>query len=153
MKRQATAVPGYDGDFALWAEAQALALRASRWADLDVAHLAEEIDDLSNRKRDELRSRLKQVAAHLLKLQYQPERATSSWLETIVEQVEAIEDVLEDSPSLRREMPDFIAKAYPRARRVASRETRLQIATFPEAPAPEFERALQSALRGDDVAF
>lgn len=150
---QQTAAAGYETDFAQWAESQAAALREGRFAELDMPHLLEEIDDLSGSLRREIRSRLRQIAAHILKLQHQPERATSSWSETIIEQSEAIEDVLEGSPSLRREMPGFIATAYPRARRLASRETKLSIATFPESPTPKFERALQAALAGEDFEF
>lgn len=150
---QRTAPAGYDDDFALWAEEQAAALREGRLADLDMAHLLEEIDDLSNRKRDAIRSRLKQISAHLLKFEHQPERATSSWKTTIRVQADKIEDIFDGSPSLRREMPDFIATGYRRGRRLASIETNLPIATFPETPTPEFGRALSAALAGDDFTF
>jgi hypothetical protein len=82
---QRTAPAGYDSDFTLWAEEQAAALREGRFVDLDVPHLLEEIDDLSNRKRDAIRSQLKPIAAHLLKFQYQPERATPSWSDSIID--------------------------------------------------------------------
>ena len=147
MQRQTT-VP-YKTDFALWLTTQAAALREGRFGDLDAANIAEELDSLGNSDRREIRSRLKQVAAQLLKYQYQPERATS-WRSTIVVQVSDIEDVFEDSPSLRRELPAFIAKAYPRARKLASDETGLPIETFPEQPTAEFERAIEAALRGAD---
>jgi hypothetical protein len=149
---QRTAPAGYD-DFVLWAEAQATALREGRFDELDMPHLLEEIDDLSGSLRREIHSRLRQIGAHILKFQHQPERASSSWSDTIIEQAEAIEDVLEGSPSLRRELPGFISRAYPRARRLASRETKLPLATFPEAPTAEFERALQAALAGEDFGF
>lgn len=145
--------PGYDDDFALWAEAQAVALREKRWDDLDVAHIAEEMDGLASSDRREIRSRLIQITAHLLKQQYQSERASSSWRTTILVQVADIDGVLEDSPSLRLEIPGFVAYAYPRARRIASSDTGLPLATFPEAPTPEFERALAAALAGDDFTF
>jgi hypothetical protein len=151
---QRTAPAGYDADFALWAEEQAAALREGRFTELDVPHLLEEIDDLSNRKRDAIRSRIKQIAAHLLKIQFfQPDRATDSWETSVRVQAGKIEDILEGSPSLRREMPEFIATGYRRGRKLASIETKLPLATFPEAPTPEFERALQAALAGDDFEF
>jgi hypothetical protein len=43
-------------------------------------------------------------------------------------------------------MPELRADA----RREAGAETSLPIATFPEAPAPDFERTLQAALAGED---
>ncbi len=90
---------------------------------------------------------------HLLKLQYQPERASGSWRGTIVEQAARIRRVLKGSPSLRPEMPAFIAEAYVDARPQAAAETEIPIATFPEAPTPEFEHALQAALAGEDFGF
>lgn len=150
---QRIAPAGYDDDFVLWAEEQAVALRENRWDDLDVAHIAEEMDGLAGSDRREIRSRLVQIAAQLLKAQYQPERASSSWRTTILVQVTDIDGVLEDSPSLRREIPGFVAYAYPRARRIANSETGLLIGTFPERPTPEFERALAAALAGEDFTF
>jgi hypothetical protein len=50
-------------------------------------------------------------------------------------------------------MPEFIRTGYLRGRKLASMETGLPLATFPEAPTPEFERALQAALAGEDFEF
>ncbi len=151
--QQTAPTADYAADFALWAEEQAAALREGRFTELDLPHLLEEIDDLSGSLRREIRSRLIQVVAQLLKQQYQPERALSSWRTTILVQVSEIDGVLDQSPSLRRVVPESIAWAYPRARRIASSETGLPLATFPEAPTREFERALAAALAGDDFEF
>ena len=150
---QRTAPAGYDDDFALWSEEQAVALREGRFTELDLPHLLEEIDDLSGSIRREIRSRLKQITAHLLKVQYQPDRATPSWETTVRVQSSEIDDLIEDSPSLRREMPEFIATSYRRGRKLASSETGLPIATFPQTPTPEFNRALAAALAGDGFAL
>jgi len=58
----------YDRDFNLWTEETAAALRAGRLADLDIEHVAEEIEDMGKRNTRELRSRLTQILEHLLKL-------------------------------------------------------------------------------------
>ena len=113
---------------------------------VDVANVAEEIESLGRAERHEIKSRLAQIGLHLLKQQYQPERATPSWANTIFEQADEIQARLEESPSLQREMPAFMAAAYPRARRKAQRETGLPAATFPKTPTPEFEAALAAAL-------
>ena len=150
MRRAAPA--GYDDDFALWAEEQAVALREGRFTELDLPHLLEEVDDLSGSIRREIRSRLKQITAHFLKFQYQPERASPSWETTVRVQSSEINDLLEDSPSLQREMPEFTATGYRRGRKLASTETGLPIATFPQTLTPEFARVLAAALAGDDFA-
>jgi hypothetical protein len=150
--QQRTAVPStaYESDFARWAEAQAAALREGRFADLDLANLTEEIDDLSNRKRDAIRSRMTTIAFHLLKLHYQPEQASRSWLGTIVSRAARIRRLLGESPSLRHELLDFELNAYADARPRAAAQTGLPIADFPESPAGDFAVAFRAALAGED---
>lgn len=141
---------GYNSDFALWAQSQAAALRERRFHDLDLSNLIEEIDDLSKRDRDAIRSRMTTIALHLLKLHHQPERASRSWLGTIVSRSTRIRRLIDGSPSLRHELLDYERTAYADARPQASAETGLAIATFPESPAPQFITALRAALAGED---
>jgi sugar (pentulose or hexulose) kinase len=65
-----TAADLYGRDFVRWAEAQAAALRAAARAGailpLDWEHLAEEVEDLAQSQRRELRSRLGTILEHLL---------------------------------------------------------------------------------------
>jgi hypothetical protein len=96
MQQRTAPAAGYETDFVLWAESQAVALRTGRFVDVDMANLLEEIDDLSGSIRREIRSRLKQIAAHLLKLQYQPEQATTSWRTTTCVQLSEIDDLLDE---------------------------------------------------------
>jgi hypothetical protein len=140
----------YETDFVLWAETQAAALRDRRFEELDLANLIEEVDDLSKRERDAVRSHLKQLVAHLLKFEHQPERATQSWHDTIEAEAEAIAEAFDDTPSLRGSLKESMAKAYPRARRLARKETNLPLKTFPETPTPELWRAVHAAIAGED---
>jgi hypothetical protein len=142
--------PDYRYDFAAWLADQSAALRAGRWADLDIEHITEELDGLGISQRHAIKSQLERMQLHLLEQAYQPERESDSWQRSIRDALIEIEKVLEDSPSLRREMPDFIAAAYRTARKKASNETDLPIATFPAIPTPEFELALSAALTGAD---
>jgi hypothetical protein len=144
---------GYETDFARWAESQAAALRAGRFAELDVENLAEEVDALARRDRRELLSRLTVLAVHLLKVRYRPDRASGSWRGTIVEQATRIRRLLEESPSLAPLVQEFAGTAYGDARRQAAAETGLPVATFPEELEPEFERAAARAIGGDDFEF
>jgi Domain of unknown function DUF29 len=59
--------PNYETDFYAWAQAQAAALRAKDWAALDVAHLAEEVEELRKTERGAMRSQLRLILSHLLK--------------------------------------------------------------------------------------
>lgn len=124
----------YDTDFYEWTQHQAAALAAGHFSELDLANLAEEIESLGRSDRRQLGSRLEVLLMHLLKWLYQPEiRETGhSWESTIIEQRGRIEDLLADSPSLRRQVPDLVARHYTRARRLAHGETRLSLETFPK---------------------
>ena len=124
----------YDTDFYEWTQHQAAALVAGHVSELDLANLADEIESLGKRDRRGLRNNLKVVLTHLLKWRYQPElRQTGhSWESTLIEDRDHIEAILDDSPSLRHQVPAIIAEAYPRARRLTSSETVLPLEIFPE---------------------
>jgi hypothetical protein len=127
-----TAAKLYEQDFYAWAQHQAQVVRQGIWHEIDQEHLAKELEALSRRERQAVRSRLVVLVAHLLKWHYQPAWRTPSWRYTIREQRLAITDLLTESLSLRPEASKLLAMAYPRARLRAARETRLPDATFPE---------------------
>ena len=139
----------YDDDFVEWLAAQAAAVREGRWTAIDVENLAEEIDALARSDKRELRSRLEVLLTHLLKKDRQPDGLSESWLRTINHQSSNIVLLLEDSPSLRRVLPEYVAKAYGRARVEAARETRLALKNFPETLAPQVARELDRLLAPD----
>jgi hypothetical protein len=140
----------YDRDFALWAKEQAAALRAGRFAHVDIANVAEEIEALAASDRRALRSHLRTLMLHLLKLKYQPGMATPSWSTSVLNASSDIDELLADSPSLRASIPAISAKAYEQARKLASTETGLPLATFPKTMTPEFGEAVRAALAGAD---
>jgi uncharacterized protein DUF29 len=121
----------YETDLAVWADEQAALLRrlaaGERVNDgeLDWIGLAEEIEAVSARERRELRRRLARLMQHLLKYHYQIEHRSRSWRVTILEQRDAIAELLADNASLRRKLPDYLTDAYPLARRWAEEETGL----------------------------
>jgi predicted nucleic acid-binding Zn-ribbon protein len=125
--------PDYETDFDAWAAQQAAALRAKDWAALDLEHLAEEVEDLRKVERNAIRSRLRLAVSHLLKWREQPQKRSESWRATITEARRRIQEDLESSRNLARELDPFLAWAYPRARREAAKDTGLPRATFPEA--------------------
>lgn len=133
----------YEADFYQWIQEQAALLRAGQLSELDTENLLEEIEAMGRKERREILSRITLLLAHLLKWKYQPTHSGASWRNTIAEQRREIPLVLEDSPSLRREIPDFMDKAYTAARRAAKDETGLPLATFPESCPWTFEEAMQ----------
>jgi hypothetical protein len=130
--REALTSPSlYERDFYAWALEQAAHLRAGRLAELDLANLAEEIEGLARAEARELRSRYVTLLIHLLKWEFQPDRRTSSWIETVVRERDEIEELLDGSPGLKPRRDELFAKAYRGARSRAAAETRLPMSRFP----------------------
>ena len=120
----------YDTDFHAWAQQQARALQAKDWAALDLNNLIEEVEDLAGRHRDALGSELKRLLVHLLKWHYQATHRSDSWLESMEQARQAIDELIDDHPSLADYPQVLLPKAYRRARRQGARETKLPLATF-----------------------
>lgn len=105
----------YGTDLSLWSAQQARALRlAAREgsdAAIDWANVAEEIESLGISERRALASHIGNVIEHLMKLQASPaSRPRHGWVGTILRARGEIEKVLEDSPSLRREVGAMITR-------------------------------------------
>ncbi|MCK7515885.1 MAG: DUF29 domain-containing protein [Desulfobacterales bacterium] len=64
----------YEEDVYTWAMCNAELLRRGCFDQIDVEHIAEEIESVGKSERRELENRLILLLAHLLKWQYQPER-------------------------------------------------------------------------------
>jgi hypothetical protein len=122
----------YDDDFYAWTQAQAVALLDKHWDQVDIAHVAEEIESLGNEQRHAVESHLRILLAHLLKWKYQPRRRRRGWQASILNARAEITRRLERSPSLQPAWAEMLAWAYPKARRLAATETGLPRVTFPE---------------------
>src|ERR1700693_2511794 len=98
----------YDQDFVLWTKQQATALRRSKGSNLplDWENLAEEVESLGISQRTRLNSQIRRILHHLFKLEVSPRAAPrAGWRATTIRDARAeIQDLLEASPSLRREI-------------------------------------------------
>lgn len=121
----------YEEDFHRWLQANVESIRLGNVSEIDAEHIAEELEAMGKRERRELVSRLTVLLAHLLKWQYQPSHRSHSWQNTLTVQRGELSDLLEDSPSLRAELEQYIDRAYARARLLAEDETGLQASAFP----------------------
>ena len=105
----------YEQDFYAWSKAQANLLRAGRYSDLDLEHLIEEVDDLGESLKRSVRSRLRTIIEHLLKLEHSPAQAPrGGWYDTILTQRSDLLDEL--TPSIRREIEPALPELYERTR-------------------------------------
>jgi Domain of unknown function DUF29 len=91
----------YDNDVAAWAEQQASALRRRAANEIDWDNVAEEIEGVAASQKREVRSRLRVICEHLLKWRHNPRRRPQGWRNTLDEQRRQLEELFEDSPSLR----------------------------------------------------
>ncbi len=130
----------YEQDFSGWINQHIALLKTSRFQELDIDHLIEELEGMAIRDRNELVSHLKILIAHLLKWQFQLKQLSerweefkgSSWRSSIIEQRSEIRDQLENNLSLKRQLTEAVAKAYPKAVSLAVKETGLVAKTFPK---------------------
>ena len=111
----------YDTDFYEWTREQSRRLReaASERINLpiDWENVAEEIESLGKSDRRALASHVATILEHLMKLQASPAaEPRSGWIRTIRTARSAVDYILEDSPSLRREIPRLLARALDAAR-------------------------------------
>jgi uncharacterized protein DUF29 len=132
----------YDQDFYQWTVRNAELLRSGRAPEADLAHIAEEIEDMGKRERRELLSRLSTLIAHLLKWQAQPDRRGNSWTATIRLQRKEIKDLLSQMPSLQRYLEQNLAKAYEYGVVTAVAETGLPSEAFPSTCPFDFHALL-----------
>ena len=121
----------YEEDLYAWSLEQAALLRARRADSLDWAHLAEEIEWMVGRDRRELKNRVRVILLRLLKWQRQPGRRGGNWRKSLRTQRRHIQDLLQESPSLRRLIPELIREAFPDAVKEAADETGLPRDRFP----------------------
>ncbi len=118
----------YDRDLQLWIQQTIQQLQNHEFGSLDIEHLIEELVDLGKSERNTLKSNLKILLAHLLKLKIQhdvPDSMKASWYSSVVEHRQRVLDNLADTPSLKSFLVEAVEKAYPDARKVAIKEGKL----------------------------
>lgn len=125
----------YEDDLYAWSLAQTKLLRAQRFADLDLEHVIEEIEDVGGSLRRAMLNDARVVIEHLLKLEHSP--ATDprrAWRATILEHRARLETGL--TPSLRPIVETELPRLYRLARRAVEsglRDHGEPAGTLPEA--------------------
>jgi hypothetical protein len=109
----------YEQDFYVWTQHQAEALRRLAEtrpnAELDFPHLIEEVEDLGTGQRDAVRSQVRRIIEHCLKLEYSHAvDPRGGWYDSLIDARPELDDKL--SPSLRRDLDDQLPRLWARAR-------------------------------------
>jgi hypothetical protein len=131
-RRKVDLLGTYEIDYAGWVFEQVERLRSRAVDELDLAHIAEELEDLGKSERRALGSHVRNLMIHLLKWEHQPERRGTSWRLSIENHRSEIYELMLESPSLKVHLKNQVEKQYNQARRSAALETGLPPERFPE---------------------
>ena len=116
----------YDDDFFRWTQEQAALLRQVPGErvnlPIDWNHAPEEIEDIGRSDLRAVNSRIGVILEHLLKLEHSlVGNPRGGWIETVVRCRGDASRIRDDSPSMRRKLPERWLKEYVLARRSAAR--------------------------------
>ena len=103
----------YDTDLNLWLETVIAQLRSDDLQNIDIENLIEELEGLAGRDKREVISRLKTLIEHILKRCYvDMPHEFRGWEITIRTQRFELEQILEQSPSLKRHFIESFDKCF-----------------------------------------
>jgi Domain of unknown function DUF29 len=114
----------YDEDIVLWSERQAALLRRVAAGEavndrVDWTNIIDEVEAVGRSERSALRSHIRVVLEHLMKLQASPSAdPRNGWKTSIRRGRIDIDRSLKDSPSLRRAVPGMISDELVSARQL-----------------------------------
>jgi len=142
----------YEADFFAWAKQQAEALRVAARAgsnrQLDWENLAEEIEDLARSHTRGLRAHITRIVQHLAKLEHSPAvDPRKNWRRSVRLARMQIEALLEDNPSLRREVNRVVQRAIKDGIELAI----LDLEEYAEIDATDFARIRRSSYTSEQI--
>jgi hypothetical protein len=124
----------YDRDYYGWIQDNVQAIREGRFKDVDWRNVAEELEDMGKSERRAVRSQLARLVAHLLKWSFEAEGrrlSEHSWRATIEDARDSVRELVEESPSFKPKLNEFLSAVYRHALAQAVAETNLPRKTFP----------------------
>jgi hypothetical protein len=120
----------YEKDFYAWTQATAALIAAGKWHEIDQALLADEVAGLGRDDQREIARRVQRLLKELLLWWALPGERKGNWAAAIIEERARLEDIVEDSPALKAQLGEVVAKEYPWARCKAQDQTTGYV--FPE---------------------
>jgi hypothetical protein len=136
----------YETDYNLWVLETVEQLRCRDVEALDWENLIEEVEALSRRDKKKLKSLLRLLVEHLLKLTYWENEIKNNrghWEAEIINFRKLIQDELTDSPSLKRYLQEVWQECYQDGREMAAKRSSLPLSVIPETPITTLEQALE----------
>ncbi len=137
----------YETDFYLWIQHTIEALKQQDFDRVDWDNLVEEVESMGRSEKRELKSRLLVILEHLLKLMFweseKPQNARG-WCNTVIEQRNQVDLILEDSPSLKPWLTESFVESYAKARQQTLQKYGLPGDRFPTQPPFSLEDVLNA---------
>ena len=84
------------------------------------------MQSLATKDKNELKSHLRVLMAHIIKWNTQPDKRTRSWVKTIRNARNEIDELLETEPSMKRLVKPYIRSEFPKAKMDAEDEMEMQ---------------------------
>ncbi len=112
--------PRYDDDFYAWTRYQAEVLRAMPSPDnrFDRENVAEEIETAGRNERNAVRSQVRRILEHFLRLAHSPAKEPRyGWIGSILDARSVLSDKI--SPTLREDIEASLPRLYRNAHRLA----------------------------------
>ena len=103
----------YEKDFYAWTQETAALIAAGKWHEIDQALLADEVAGLGRDDQREIARRVQRLLKELLLWWALPGERKGNWAAAIIEERARLEDIVEDSPSLKAQLGEVVAKEYP----------------------------------------
>lgn len=120
----------YENNESEWRDQQISLLESGRVDELDYDSMLQLLLEMSASERRSVEGLARVVVLHLLKFKYQPERASKSWLHSIISNRATLK-TLTDTKTLLNHLHSALPKIYTVSRRLAIVETELPSAAFP----------------------
>ncbi len=120
----------YEKDFYAWTQETAALIAAGKWHEIDQALLADEVAGLGRDDQREIARRVQRLLKELLLWWARPGERKGNWASAIIEERARLEDIVEDSLSLKAQLGEVVATEYPWARCKAHDQTTGYV--FPE---------------------
>lgn len=122
----------YEEDWVQWVEHTTQLLSQRQFSAIDLEQLILELDVLGKQERRSIRALLKVILTMLLKWQCFPDSRTPQEDALMLDHVHKIDDILQDSPSLRSYLESALQDTYVKARAIVALEYDIAIDTFPK---------------------
>ncbi len=124
----------YDTDFGAWLEAQLHALATGTWAELDIPHLCDELDDVRRHYLRELEWTLTQLIEARLVWDYAPDERSDWWQGHMNAQHSHLETFLDGAATFRPVLGQRYPVLYQHAIHALQRYHHLDPSRWPRLP-------------------